>query len=81
MCIRDSDSGAEGNPDDGDGEGKPDEGGGGGPDPGGCWYPCGGPWYPNPNCPSRLRAIAASSSTECTAAALPHCGHTAPTWP
>ena len=27
------------------------------------------------------RAIAASSSTECTAAALPHCGHTAPTWP
>ena len=51
-----------------------DGGGEGNPDGGGAWYPGG---YP----PSWVLAIAASSSIECTAAALPHCGHTAPTWP
>ena len=43
--------------------------------------PGGGGAYPGGYSPSLVLAIAASSSTECTAAALPHCGHTAPTWP
>ncbi len=61
---------------------------GGGPGP--CHDSGGGPagyprgpvaGYPAGYSPSLVLAIAASSSTECTAAALPHCGHTAPTWP
>ncbi len=64
--------GASGNPD--GAAGNPDGEGAAG-------YPGGGGEYPGGYSPSLVLAIAASSPTECTAAALPHCGHTAPTWP